>query len=348
MLCRYFAVFVAHSINLPSDDESLKVYEDAAQRSSAVLIRDPSKLLEHADRGMALGNVLLSGLFGSPDSREVEIKLSEQVTDIANTRFNTAGGAPFLVITIDLDVQPNFREPRNDQPQYSVCFDAIDKDAVRAVARPIADRILGALVIASEADSRFDRLKESMYLVGDDGRITYSLTATFGAASLLVRRLSADLPERVAKYLLPVGSKRLDLSTVYSLLRSAVDGRTEPLRAFVAAWSALEIFTNKVFKTYEEIWFIGLSRGRVGAETKHLERIREVMKEKYRLLDKFTVVTVVLAPDDSDGDISEFADLKNARDALFHAGASDESQLPANRALTLARKYIRLHVERSV
>ena len=73
-----------------------------------------------------------------------------------------------------------------------------------------------------------------------------------------------------------------------------MDGQTEPLRAFVAAWSALEIFTNKVFKAYEEIWFVGLSKGKVGTETKHIERIRAVMKEKYRLLDKFTIVAVVL------------------------------------------------------
>jgi hypothetical protein len=348
MLCRYFAVFVAHSINLAPGDESLNVHEDATQRSSAVLVRDPSMLLAHADRGAALGTIMLRGVFGSPDPREVDIKLAEEVTNIATARLKEASDAPFLVITIELDVEPNFREPRIDQSQYSVCFDAIDKDAIRAMARPTADRILGALVIASEVESRFDRLKESMYLVGADGHITYSLTATFGAASLLVRRLSTDLPERVAKYLSPVGNRRLDLSTVYSLLRSAVDGQTEPLRAFVAAWSALEIFTNKVFQAYEEIWFVGLSKGKMAAETKHLERIRAVMKEKYRLSDKFTIVTVVLALDDSDVDIAEFADLKNTRDALFHSGASDESQLPAHRTLTLARKYIRLHVERTV
>ena len=349
MLCRYVATFVAHAIALPAEFDSLRLYEEATERVSAILLKDPSELLADADRGAALAVLLLRGFVASPDPRDVEAKLAEQVATISENRKKAAQDAPFLVIIVEAEVQPDFAGSHNDQPSYSVYVDAIDKDHIRASARPKADRVLSAAIVASDAEPRFDRVGESIYLVNEDGRITYSMTFTAGAVSAAVRRLAPDLPESVAMYASASRKKGSpDLTTVYSLLRSAVDGRTEPLRAFISAWSALEIFTNKVFKTYEDIWFDELTKGRSVPDLSHLARMREVMKGKYRLVDTFTVVSVTLAPVDADADIADFADLKNLRDELFHGGSLNESALPAHRALALVRKYIRLHLAAAV
>lgn len=349
MQCRYVAVFVAQAIALPSGQDTVQVYDDSTERVSAVLTNDPSELLAPADRGSAIANILLRGVFGSSDPRQIEEKLQERIETIRDERKQLAGTAPFLIAFVDTDIAPVFREPHRDEPDYSLYFDAINKDEIRAAARPNADHVLAALILASETEPQFDRVGEWVYLLGDDGRVTYSLTAKMGAPSLLVRRLVANLPEIVARYVSASRRRgRLDLTTVYSLLRAAVDGGIEPLRGFIAAWSALEIFTNKVFSAYERLWFDQLAAGRSPSELKHFGRIREVMKGKYRLLDMFTVVAVTLSPDSADEDINEFANLKETRDELFHGGILNESQLPAHRALALARRYLRLHIEKAM
>jgi hypothetical protein len=343
MECRYVAVFAAHAMALPSEVSALPIYQ--SDNVSAVLTDDPTDLLRDAERGAVLGTLLLKGVFGSPDPRSFDEKLREEMAASADARRRAAGSAPFLVVMVTLDTEVSLRDPHKDVTGFALYFDATDKDAIRAKARPQADRILAAVIVAFDGDPRFDRLLESIYLIAPDQRVLYSLTATVGAAAILVRAFPADLADLVSRYL-AVSRKAggVDLTTVYSLLRTAIDGRTEPLRAFVAGWSALEIFVNKVFSLYDQVWFERLAESRTAAEIDVLSRMRSV--SRHRLTDKFTAMAVVLDSDNAVADTTAFDKLKGERDKLFHSGAHEEAGLPAERAISLTRKYLRLHVER--
>jgi hypothetical protein len=346
MQCDYVAVFAAHAIGLPQDASMVRIYE--GDRVSAVLTSDPTEVLRVADRGAVLGTLLLKGVFGSPDQRSFDEKLQQEIAAAAAVRQRAAGSAPYLVVMVTLEVDVSLRGPHKDLPDFALYFDAVDKDVVRAQARPQADRVLAAVIVASENDPRFDRLSESIYLTTPEGRVVYSVTASAGAATLLVRAFPKDLANLVNRYMsVSRGGSGPDLASVYGLLRAAVDGRTEPLRAFVAAWSALEIFINKVFGTYDQIWFDLLTQDRTATEIAHLLRIRDVMKDKHRLTDKFTVIAVVLDSQGASTDIPVFEELKKARDELFHGGVREEASLPAQHVLLLTRKYLRFHVERT-
>jgi hypothetical protein len=345
MQCNYVAVFAVHAVAVPQEAGTLQVYEDDGVL--AVLTNDPTELLRDASRGAVLGTLLLKGVFGSPDPRDFHEKLQQEMAAAAEARQRAAGSAPYLVVRVTLEAEVSLRDPHKDLPDFSLYFDAIDKDAIRAQARPEADRVLAAVIVASDSDPRFDRLLESIYLIAPNGHVVYSLTASFGAAALLVRAFPKDLADLVKRYLSV--SRRaggVDLTSVYGLLRAAVDGRTEPLRAFVAAWSALEIFVNKVFGLYDRIWFDRLTAGHTAVETAPFSGLRDVMKGKHRLTDKFTVIAIVLDSAAAITDIAAFDELKRARDKLFHGGVPEDTHLPADRVLSLTRKYLRLHVER--
>src|SRR5690242_8495644 len=75
-----------------------------------------------------------------------------------------------------------------------------------------------------------------------------------------------------------------DLPRALSLLRASLDRATDELQGFIAAWSALEIFVNAAFKSnyalrYSQI----IEKGATLAAKPVVERIAEVMKDKYRL-----------------------------------------------------------------
>jgi hypothetical protein len=82
MKCHYIAVFVAHAISLPPETDVIDVYNDVTGGISAVLTNDPNNLLQNADRGLALGAVLLTGLFGSPNTRNLDAKLEQGVVPV--------------------------------------------------------------------------------------------------------------------------------------------------------------------------------------------------------------------------------------------------------------------------
>jgi len=290
---------------------------------------------------------LSKSVFRSPDPRSFDEKLAREVADLVAARRRTVGSAPYFVVTVTLDAEVSLQKPHEDLTDFSIYIDAIDKEAVRAKARPLVDRVVAATIIASESDPRFDRLSESIYLITPDDRVLYSLTFSAEGASLLVRAPTREMESLVGRYMLASATESgSDLSSVFGLLRAAVDGSAEPLRAFVAAWSALEIFTNKLFKSYEQIWFDQLVRDRTTAEVAHLLRIRDVMRGKHSLTDRFTVIAVVLNAESAATDIPVFNELKRARDALLHRRAQEKGNLPAPRVLSLTHKYLRLHLER--
>lgn len=97
------------------------------------------------------------------------------------------------------------------------------------------------------------------------------------------------------------------LSRVHELFAASLDGAKDRLRAFQAGWSALEIFVNKVFSRYERDFLGGLtSDSDPNAKEWFVARIHEVMRDKYRLRDRFALIAGVLASSDADADVAEF------------------------------------------
>ena len=79
-----------------------------------------------------------------------------------------------------------------------------------------------------------------------------------------------------------------------------------------------------------------------------MERIKGVMKDKYRLTDKFVAVAAALfsgAPDSEiEDDFKRFSQLKQLRDSIFHGDEFSEMNLPVRELAALLRKYVLAHV----
>ncbi len=69
------------------------------------------------------------------------------------------------------------------------------------------------------------------------------------------------------------------------------------------------------------------------------------MKGKYRLVDKFSVISFELSPDSSKDDIKNFEEIKDIRDKFMHGNDIDISNLPTNDTMKLLRKYLKLLIE---
>ena len=85
-------------------------------------------------------------------------------------------------------------------------------------------------------------------------------------------------------------------------------------------------------------------RDRSEFEVSHLKRIREVMGGKYRLADCFAVVAMMLDPVAADADLETFTTAKRQRDELLHGAVRDQHHFPTDAVISLARKYVALHL----
>jgi hypothetical protein len=135
-----------------------------------------------------------------------------------------------------------------------------------------------------------------------------------------------------------------DLERVHQLYAASLEQAHDRLRAFQAGWAALEIFVNKVFSDYEQS-FLGELASHTDPQAKqwYVDRIREVMKDKYRLRDRFALISVSLAAQEADADVAEFVNAKKARDALAHGKDVADPDLPVEVVHRILDKYVRLH-----
>ena len=72
-------------------------------------------------------------------------------------------------------------------------------------------------------------------------------------------------------------------------------------------------------------------------------RFRNVMSDKYRLADKFLIITSVFNSDSATNDAENFRKIKLVRDNLLH-GLEIPPHLPTENVQNLLFKYLSLHL----
>ena len=131
----------------------------------------------------------------------------------------------------------------------------------------------------------------------------------------------------------------------------AIYGR-EPFRVFNSGWSALEILINKTFKEYEARFFSALQvPHQAELAAMYLDSVRKKMEGKHSLLDRFTMVSAVLLPEQSTeaalADVEAFKEIKQLRDTVAHGSAFDEGRMPIDQLGDLLMKYLTAHTGRA-
>ncbi len=333
---------VIGGITLPGDSEAVELCNSKTCRF--VLTRDPDSLLANVERGAALGSLMLKGLFGPQTAAAFPIALEAEIERIRAERKKRTGAHTVLVIEANGEIDASISEPTRELEEFIVTFDAINKGDIRRAYQSEIDKLKLAISLESETPFRFSLLAEGAYLYNEAGKIVYSITFSMSAEGVVSSNLSAEGCERIsARYDLLQKSK--DFDSVQRLFSQMADSETERLKAFLSGWAALEIFIGKAFNIYEQVFLSPLKNAaQATLRDRFLNRVRDVMKDKYRLTDKFAVVAAVLfptAPDiESEDDYKMFCRLKKLRDSISHSDEFVENNLPVHAIAKILRKYV--------
>lgn len=332
---------------LPADVGILELATSENRRF--ILTREPDELLETVERGAAYGNAILNVMFGQAHGDVTEV-VSAAFDGIVAERNRKSGESTILIVEARGDIEVEIEERRSaERDEVVICFGALDKDAIRSIHRPSIEAMKLALALESESPTSLCELANGVYLTRDDGKTVYSFTLKADADLSVAHPLDDGARERIRDNFETLESE-IALERIQRLYVDMNDASTDRLKSFLSGWAALEMLIVRAFKDYGDDLLVSSSEGRATPlRDRFLQRVTTVMKDKYRLADKFAAVAVLLVPSALEADLvadyEVFCSLKSTRDTIYHGGAFTEPDLPLNTLSALLRRYLQAYLE---
>lgn len=324
-------------------DEGLEIVLASSQNAQFILTRDPDTLLARVDEASAVARLLMKGLVGQRGTVDFQIALASEVEEIRAERKKKVGAQAVLVFQGHGEIEASVTEPVREHDTFVLTFDAVEKNSVRQLHETDIEAMKVAVAFESDAPSRFAYLSDGTYLIDGAGKPVYSFSFSMNAEGFISTPLSEEAAKRIGKRYMALNQEK-EIDSVERLFSQMADFDTDRLKAFLSGWVALEILIAKSFKSYEQAFLSPFTNAEQPTlRERFLARIKGVMKDKYRLTDKFIAVTAVLFPDIEDAEAQknygDFCKLKGLRDSIFHGEPFSEKDLPVHELAALLRKY---------
>jgi hypothetical protein len=343
MTFKYLSAYKVQGVSTRSTDPDILLLDRPDLGMKATLTWEVDRHLHPRDRYLALATLMLTGQLNADDVDEI---LNADVEEIRSDRVRRLGADGAVVIEIEGVVEID-QEPMRKFEQFDLYNEVVDKEGIREQFKQDITAFISALSIASGGTFRTDKLADGIHLVNTEGRIAYSVSVSADPVTAYVAR-AIDSPtiEGTRRYSdLLIGNQ--DLEKVSTLFAQSLETQTDRFRKFIFVWTALEILVSKVFGHYERSFIDALiGESSMAGAKEYFERVTEVMKSRYRLVDKFSVFATILAGEDGLADIEKIKRIKRIRDAVFHGEDVPDSSLPTDELQELVGRYLHKHLDR--
>lgn len=346
MKYRYITVYQLRGLIHNPDRGDVDLYIKEGFPSVRALLTD--KLDDHCyelDRAQSVGYLMLKSIFGKRESTELNVEVETEISRIRERRNKDLEGSEKLIFIAEGEANPDFSKPNREADDYILGFGIINKETISETYSDQLHTILAALFMSTEHEIiEVKKVRGDVFLINELGKPIYSFDFAGGGEAYLSRRTTDEVIAEAQGHSIKLMNER-NLNKVYKLLIQAVSRDNDRLRRFMFSWSALEILINKVFSEYEKNFIENLTGADPAKHTqRYFDRIRDVMKDKYRLADKFVVVASGIGGDFIETDLEMFIKIKGTRDALFHGDRVDDETLPISETVKLLKKYLRRHI----
>jgi hypothetical protein len=344
----YSSLYHIRGLSPSSPNVDEKIFDDPPQRTRAVLTSDPTPLCTQLDTSPVLANMLLTGLFhGTTEPGTIDERLARQVQRLREERQKKLGAGVFLFVEANGETTDPFTPTtQRDCGDFILALDGPPKRDIRNHHEPVVRKILAAIGLGIPSVAGFEKVADAVVFIDAGGKPIYSFKFDGKADAYVSRRPSAE-DLAAARQLASRIVADTSMDRIVRLLNESLEPHQERLRKFLSAWMALEVFVNKNFSAYEKRFWDSLSAGvSLPIRERYLKRIHEVMRDKYKLLEKFVVISSETDPSSADDDIAMFECGKDLRDRFSHGEAIDEAALPLEGIQGLVRRLVRLHIER--
>lgn len=342
MRFRYDLLYRPYGLSLRGELTSQVLPTAASDRLEATLSTDIDSLVLDLDRHQALGRRILTGLLPSSSTETIEESLAIVRKDRAKY-----GKGPFLVVKAYGEYEWTPSTVTAAVEGVTVDLDGPVRGELFKVISPAVQRLMCSLFLATPNMGRTDLVAGAGFFLPPEGPVIYPYQVDMKATMHLGSPITPEAEESLRQIAASL-SQEDALGRVVTLIADSLDNDRDPLRAFLSGWWALEILVNKLFPSYEAAFATLLSTSHNAPGHQHyLRRVREVMKDRVRLNDKFAVLTAALLPETAEAASLQFKELKKRRDTLLHGGSNVAAPLPHKDPALLAKQLFTAHLKAS-
>lgn len=223
-------------------------------------------------------------------------------------------------------------------------FDVIDGQPYRAIHAKAIHSTATALSLAladTTGSPDTQSIGDVIFLKGGNDLIIYCKSITFGTVGLVVTTFTdKQIIEKCSEYL-PILLADTKIESSVSLFVQSQRKSNDNLRSFIAAWAALELLINRLYKLNREEWQKILVN-HVNSLPPWGRELTDIAPEDYTLRDRFFAVSRVLELQSAQADSEIFSNANKSRSGFYHRMEVDDKDLPTTDVQSLFRKYLRL------
>jgi hypothetical protein len=308
-----------------------------------LLTTDPDPHLIDADRGSAIGSLAFRAAFIGGVGADYDAELMSTIDKIRSAR-RTKDSKSTVLVAYGYGEAPVSLAHSGEKNGYVFVLEGADKESIRRAHKDELESMKLALGFEGTSLSSFVKIADGVHFKDSDKRTVYSIEFSLSGHANVSTGLSSDAITRISSRFSQINASP-SLASVKRLYSQMAEYERDPLKAFLFGWSALEILISKAFSEYEAKFVSPLLDGpQKELRSRFLERTREVMSGKYRLMDKFVCVSAVLFPNATSEqalDRSEsFGRIKETRDKMLHGREVVENELPVSGITNLLREYV--------
>lgn len=348
MRARSIELYLLPSLTQIVGDDPLALIDQPGRR--AVLSKLGGEAELHLRRRNACGVMMASSLMGGGSPGQTARDRFDIAFAGRGAQLAPVGDGTLLVIDCEKEV-PDFElQHVVDLGDFAISLDSQAGGLLSDTVRSVRNSALTALVLSAAEGVAHDGKSLGTADIVYDVSGHQPVYIVVPQASLTITSKSpllADQATEAAKLARALDNAPKNLRHVPRLLAQSHEARLQPLSAFISAWAGLEILIVATFDQYEASLAEALNGALPASAVGIADRMRSVMKDKYRLADKFSIMASELDPANADQDLVSFMNLKKVRDAFFHTLSTSPDELPGEATRRLLRKYLTLHLDRS-
>jgi hypothetical protein len=326
------------------------IKEDGYQ---VILAKSVEEHCHEIDLQFAIANCWLNRLFGPAKKLPFTELLQVELDREKARRKDKLKSNLYLVVRFlgETNANPD-RTQIYESSEFVAYVDLANRDEVSRTHHAQLQIILCALAIEIEVAPILDKITQGLYFIDELGRTSFSLTLSGTMRGTVTSPFSREHLNRISQR-----SSSLigltDLSIVFEFnVLMLQHQETDPLRAFLFGWLALEVFIKRSFKSYwkeysrateqmkDEIRYY-LSNHSLSEE---LDKLEKRKKGSVGVNTSFVVIAGVIADSNWQEDADTLRSLNKIRNERLHGDVVvSESALPNGKLKYLLAKYLDLH-----
>lgn len=360
----YIALMGVPGIRLDAADGDLHLFSFPELNATVILTTDWDQQCRHIDRSSAIALLLLTAfggrtrfkrisswtnslirrLFGVKKLFDRNLRREERNAQLARHKEHTAPGC-YLVYRANGELlEPPQLQSARRIDRIGFGFDIIDGERYRSIHRAALHAVatsLSLLIDQGTGSPEINEIADIIYLQGNHGLIVYPRRIEMGAVGVVTSASPNATELSELRQYVPLIAADRRVETAISLFVQSHRRDGDNLRAFIPAWSALELLVNRLARIVRKDWEQLLQEANLPNWDKTLAG---VSPEEYRMRDRFYSIACTLNLEGASDDCVQFNKSNDLRSGYYHRNEVKERDLPTNEIRSLFRKYLALAI----